>query len=309
MKKFKEILFLTNLKRVGKKTIYKTYWNMLNDAEEFYDLVSEVELTNKFSTDEIKKAMAEADELYDYILTSDINVITVFDEDYPEKLNIMEKNRPLVLYIKGNVEVLKEPNLAVIGTRKPSDLSKIFESDLIKSIVNNSNRVIISGLALGCDKIAHQTTVDENKVTIAILPSGVDVITPASNKKLAKQIINNGGCLVSEYKPNAKANKGSYVERDGIVAAFSDATFVVECGIGSGTMHTVEAARDYGRQLFAYLPNEKPVDSYDGNEFILKSYENAIKVQSVEGFLNDLESLKDNADSKKEKKIIQQTLI
>ena len=217
----------------------------------------------------------------------------------------MEKERPLILFVKGNIDALKQPNIAFIGTRKPNDLSKEFEKNTVKRVIETSNRVIVSGLALGSDKIAHQTTVEENKITIAILPSGVNKITPASNKKLAEQIIQTGGCLVSEYYPNVKANRGSYVERDKIVAAFSDATFVVECGVNSGTMNTVDAARYYQRQIYAYLPDEKPDGSYEGNEFILSEDYDAIKVNDIKEFLEDIKILK----VKKGKKSVQQTLL
>ena len=305
MKKFKEIIFLKNLKGVGKKTIYKDYWEKLNDADDFYDLVSEVELNGKFSVDEIKQSILAAEQLYDYISTSDIEVITVFDDEYPKQLEIMDNDRPLILYIKGNTEILKRPNIAIIGTRKPLKFSVVFETNLVKSILDSSDRVIISGLALGCDKIAHKTTVDENKPTIAILPSGVNVIKPAKHKKLAQEIIDTGGCLISEYEPNKTPYKQEYIDRDKIVAAFSDATFVVECGVKSGTMHTVNFASDYKKQIYAYLPSERPKESYDGNEFILAQNNDAVKVEDTEKFLSNLEDLK----NKKKKVSFQQTLI
>ncbi len=98
------------------------------------------------------------------------------------------------------------------------------------------------GLALGCDKIAHETAVNLGKKTIGVLPSGVNVITPAANKGLAERIIETGGCLISEYEPDAGVTKATYVERDAVIAALSDATVVIECGVRSGTMHTVDAA-------------------------------------------------------------------
>ena len=205
MKKFKEILFLKNLKRVGKATIYKKYWDILNDSKDFGELVLEIRKDSKFSDDDIDNAIQNAQNLYDDVNNNkEIHVITVFDENYPKKLMVMENKRPLILYVKGNVDALIKQNISVIGTRKPSDESQNFEKELVKSIVNNSDRVVVSGLALGCDKIAHQTTVDENKITIAILPSGVNVIKPASNKKLAEKILETGGCLVSEYEPDTK---------------------------------------------------------------------------------------------------------
>ncbi len=304
MIKLKEILFLNSLKGVGKATIYKTYWNMLNDSDDFYDLVSEVELNSKFSTDEIKKAMDDAERLYNDLLNSEIDIITVFDENYPKKLNVMENKRPLILYVRGDVNALKKPNIGIIGTRKPSKLSQGFEQNLVKNIANSTNRVVVSGLALGCDKIAHQTTVDENKITIAVLPGDVINVKPASHKNLAEEIIKTGGCLISEYEPGTRVQKGNYVERDKIVAAFSDAIFVVECGVESGTMHTVNFAKEYKRQIYSYLPDERPEGSYDGNEFILQNNQDALKVENIEEFLDDLETLK----TKKTTKSVQQTL-
>lgn len=108
-----------------------------------------------------------------------------------------EKSR-IVLYIKGNAKALTNPNIAVV----------------------------VSGLALGCDKIAHEATVDKGKATIAVLPSGVNIVTPASHKNLAKSILATGGCLISEYEPNVKANRSYFVERDAIVAALSDVTLI-----------------------------------------------------------------------------------
>lgn len=296
MKKFKELLFLKNLKRVGKAKIYRNYWNILNDCENFDELVSKIKETSKFTTEDIDKAIQNASDLYEYVNNDkEIQVITVFDDNYPEKLSVMENKRPLILYVKGNAKALTKPNIAVIGTRKPSDLSQNFEKKLVENIINNSDRVVVSGLALGCDKIAHQTTVDEDKITIAVLPSGVNVIKPASNKKLAENILKTGGCLVSEYEPDAKVFRGNYVERDAIVAAFCDATFVVECSIKSGTMHTVNAAIDYNRQIYCYSPDEV---SFDGNEYILKNNKYAVKVEDIDEFCKNLDELSLNKKSK-----------
>lgn len=306
MNKFKQLLFLKNIKRVGKTKINDNYLELLNEFNDIDDLISEMQYKFNFKLSILEDAKIKAEELYESIVNdSSINVITVFDDDYPDKLNIMGNKKPLILYVKGNVDCLKKSNISIIGTRNPSKLSEYFEKDLVKNIVNTADRVVVSGLALGCDKIAHQTTVDENKVTIAVLPSGLNNIKPATNKNLAEKIIKTGGCLISEYEPDKPAYKSTYVERDKIVAAFSDATFVVECGIKSGTMHTVIAASEYQRQLYIYLPNERPDDSYDGNEFILNEKNNSIKVDDIGEFLADLETL----NMIKQPKTGQQTLM
>ena len=305
MIKLKEILFLKNLKKVGKATIYNKYWEMLEDCDALFDLADEVEKSGKFPKDEIIKSMDHAERLYGEIADSQIDVITVFDEKYPKKLNVMGNKKPLVLYLRGNIDALEKPNIAIIGTRKPSKSSQVFEKDLVKNIVNSTDRVVVSGLALGCDKIAHQATVDENKITVAVLPGDVFKIKPTKQKKLAEDIINAGGCLISEYEPGVKVQKGNYIDRDMIVAALSDAIFIVECGVESGTMHTVKNAEKYKRQIYSYLPDERPEGSYDGNEFILKNNEDALKVEDIEEFLDNLKSMK----IKKTTKSFQQTLI
>lgn len=297
MIKFRELLFLKSLKRVGKVTIYKKYWNILINSNDFNELVSKMELELNFSKSDMDSAIETSKKLYDDALNnSEIQVITVFDEAYPEKLNVMGNKRPLILYVKGNVDALTMPNISVIGTRKPSIASEDFERDLVKKIVNEYDLVVVSGLALGCDKIAHQATVDENKPTIAVLPGGLDKISPAKNRKLAEKILKTGGCLVSEYELGKKAFKGTYVERDQIVAAFGDATFVVECGIKSGTMHTVEAALKYDRNVLTFIPENIPEGEFEGNQ----SIDSAIRITDIDEFNKDMISYKKSA---------QQTLI
>lgn len=306
MNKFKQLLFLKSIKRVGKVKIHDNYLSILNEYDDLDDLIMIMESKFGFKLNVLEDAKDNSDKLYDLIINDEnIDVITIFDENYPKKLKIMGNKAPLILYAKGNVDVLSKPNIAVIGTRKPSDFSQEFEKDLVKSVLDGTNRVIVSGLALGCDKIAHKVTVDENKPTIAILPSGVNIITPVSNKKLAENIIETGGCLVSEYEPNSKAFKSTYVERDQIVAALSDAVFVVECGVKSGTMHTVNFSNDYQKQIYAYLPTQRPEDSYDGNEFIVNEIENSIPIEDIGEFIEDLKTI----TVKKQTKTVQQTLI
>lgn len=290
MEKFRELLFLKNIKGLGNSKINKNYLELLDEYSDIDDLISEIEFKFKTSLEILEDAKKKAEEVYDEIINnSEISVITIFDDEYPEKLNDMGNNKPVILYVKGNIDALTKPNIAIVGTRKPSDKSQIFEEKLVKNIVNNTDRVVISGLALGCDKIAHQTTIDETGITIAILPGDVNKIKPASHKNLAEDIIKTGGCLISEYQPGTIVQKSNYVNRDKIVAAFSDAIFVVECGVKSGTMHTVDAASKYKRQIYAYLPEERPESSYDGNELIIEE-KNGIKINDIDNFLENLET-------------------
>ena len=319
MKKFKELLFLNNLKGLGKIGINKKYLDSVEESENYTNFISSYTITSNFSKEKIVDACAKTEKLYEEIINDpEITAITVFDELYPEKLKDMDEKKPIFLYVKGNAEALIKPNMAVIGTRKPSENSQIFEKELVKAVLDQSDRAIISGLALGCDKIAHETTVMENKVTIAILPSGFNNIAPASHKRLAEEIIEKGGCLVSEYAPNIKANKGFYVDRDQIVAAFSDINFVIQCGEKSGTMHTVNATinyknsdSDYYRDLYVYLPNElskenymkdNPIGDYSGNVKILNDG-NGTRVSDIGEFCEELSILDSSPVIKKSPKV------
>ena len=318
MKKFKELLFLSNIYRVGKGTINDKYMDIVNNSENFTDLISNKTINSKYSKEKIVDAISKTEPIYEEVMNDPkITVLTVLDDDYPDKLNDMGNKRPLFLYIKGNVKALSKHNMAVIGTRTPSENSQIFEKEMVKAVLDNSDRAIVSGLALGCDKIAHETTVLENKVTIAILPSGLNKIAPSSHKGLAEKIIENGGCLVTEYEPNKTANKGTFIERDQIVAAFSDINFVIQCGEKSGTMHTVNATIDYKnsdsiyhRDLYVYLPNElskenyiadNPIGDYGGNVKILKGG-NGTRVSDIGEFCEELAILDSSSNIKKTSK-------
>lgn len=318
MNKFKELLFLSNIKSVGNVRINDKYIDLIRESENYSDFISNNRINSDFSKEKLVDAIGKTEKIYEEVMNDpEITVITVFDDLYPDKLNDMGNKRPVFLYVKGNPEVLSKPNMAVIGTRKPSENSQIFEKEMVKAVLDKSDRAIVSGLALGCDKIAHETTVLENKVTIAILPSGLNRITPASHKGLAEEIIANGGCLVSEYEPNHKPYKKEFVERDQIVAAFSDINFVIQCGEKSGTMHTVNATinyknsnSDYHRDLYVYLPNElsienytkdNPIGDYNGNIKILKE-DNGTKVSDIEEFCEELAILDSSLKNKKSSK-------
>lgn len=306
MEKFRELLFLKNLKGIGKKKIYTKYWDVLKtvqDIEELKNIVRHKE--TKLSKADIEDGLLKSEKIYNSVINDkDIDIITVFDKDYPLKLNVMENNRPLILYAKGDINALKKENISIIGTRNPSEWSVKVERNLVQAILQVYDRAVVSGLALGCDTIAHETTVKQQRTTIAVLPSGVRMITPAVNKKLAEEIINNKGCLISEYEPDVKAYKSYYVERDAIVAAISDINFVVECDVKSGTMHTVDAAKRYMKRLGCYIPSDMSKGKYAGNDYMIKN-KGALKVSDTD----DLNILFESEDRHScEKKIRYQQL-
>ena len=147
-----------------------------------------------------------------------------------------------VLYARGNTELLQLPSIAFVGTRNSSEHGAKAGYRMVRKAGQLSGRVVISGLALGCDTIAHRAALDEGVPTIAVLPCAVDTVRPASNSWLAEEILQRGGCLVSGYAPGTPTAKWMFVKRDALLADLAGAVIVIETGPGNGTMHTVQEA-------------------------------------------------------------------
>ncbi|RLI86766.1 MAG: DNA processing protein DprA [Archaeoglobales archaeon] len=171
-------------------------------------------------------------------------------KEYPQKLKQI-KNPPKVLYALGNITLLSKPIVAIVGTRKVSDLGAIKTKKIVEHFIKKGY-VIASGLALGVDEIAMRTALNYNAKVIAVLPS-IDNIVPKSNKPLADEIVERDGLLISEYKDAIR--KYMFIQRNRIVSAISDIVVVVETDIKGGTMHTVRFAKEQGKKiLVANIP-------------------------------------------------------
>ena len=157
-----------------------------------------------------------------------------------------------VLYARGNTELLRLPSIAFVGTRNPTEHGAGAGYRMVGKAARISGRVIVSGLAVGCDTIAHRAALDENTPTVAVLPCAIDTVRPASNRKLADNILRCGGCLISEYAPGTPTAKWMFVKRDALIADLSGGVIVIETGSGNGSMHTVKEALKRGRPVGCY---------------------------------------------------------
>ena len=261
---------------MGNATINKDYINVIrikNDSDEFFSFM--LKNPKKYSRLDLELAMENAKRSLGYLEgLKDTKIITVFDDVYPKKLDSLGNKKPVILYLRGNMDLLESDSIAVVGTREPSEHTKTMEEAYVKRLVKYHNVTVVSGLALGCDKIAHEVTLDNNGYTIAVLPGGFNKITPKSNKELAERILSNKGLLMTEYAPDSDVSKYTYVERDAVIAAMSNGTLVMQCGVKSGTMHTVDAAYKMKRRIACYagLIN---VDIFDGNKEMINSKDSA----------------------------------
>ena len=201
---------------------------------------------------------------------SDIGAVSILDAAFPARLRGIE-NPPTVLYVKGDYAALDAARetlvVAMVGTRGPTEYGARAGRALAQTAVE-LGATVVSGLAYGCDTLAHQACVDANGTTVAVLAQGLDTIYPKSNSSLAREILEGGGCLASEHCPGAKVGRWAFAARDRIQSGLSDCVFAVETGINGGTMHTVEFARQQGRQLgcLRHPSHVFPPDSVpDGN--------------------------------------------
>jgi DNA processing protein len=161
---------------------------------------------------------------------------------------------PEKLYFVGALPETRRPSVAIVGSRKPTSYGKEVTYQLAYELASYGI-VIISGLALGVDSIAHKAAIEAGGVTLAVLGNGVDQIYPASHRGLAQDIIKHGGAIISEYEPGTLARDFQFLERNRIVSGLSDAIIVTEAAARSGTLSTAAHALEQGKEVFVVPGN------------------------------------------------------
>ena len=214
-----------------------------------------------------------------------INVITLNDKLYPKLLKEIP-DAPFLLYIRGNLEILEklEPTIAVVGTRLITSYGEAVTRQLTTDLVS-AGFIIVSGMAYGVDAVAHQTTIDMDGQTIAVLGCGVDVIHPRSNTSLYWKFIINYGLVISEFPVGQFAAKGFFPARNRIISGLSLGTVVTEGAADSGALITARFALEQGREVFA-VPGPITSSLSKGPTFLLK--QGAKLVTEVQDILEEL---------------------
>jgi DNA processing protein len=205
---------------------------------------------------------------------------------YPKNLTDLH-SPPKQLFIESTnwANLINSPMLAVVGTRRPSSYGSAVTSKIVQEVASRGV-VIVSGLALGTDSIAHKACLAVQRRTIAVLPAGLNHIYPRNHQQLAKEIINSGGALVSEYQPNDTiAAKSHFIERNRIIAGLSQAILVPEAALKSGSLHTVRFGLDAGREILA-VPGQINNTQAEGTNNLIKS--GALLVTNAQDVLNSL---------------------
>jgi len=170
--------------------------------------------------------------------------------DFSQKLNRINLT-PDSLSYKGTPAdaVFSQPCVAIVGSRKPTPYGREVTKQLVMDLVK-AGVVIISGLAFGIDSIAHTQALDSDGITVAVLPSGLEAIYPASHRGLAEKITEQG-ILISEYPASHRPFKHDFLSRNRIIAALSDVVIIPEAADRSGSLNTARQARDLGIPVYA----------------------------------------------------------
>ena len=236
-------IFLTNIEWLEYKNIFEDHSSLLN-ALEAAETILQINKQNEIHT----------------ALYATIN--------YPHNLMSMD-NPPAIVYYKGaNPNRNFEKAIACIGTRKPTRFGFNAIYYLIPQWVNEGF-AIISGLAAGVDRLAHIACLAEGGKTIAVLAHGLDMIYPASNRKLAEKILLCDGTLLSEYPVGTKPDKFRFVNRNRLIVGLSKVTVAMECERKSGSMHTIEFAQKQNCPIFCPDPGDNPKETQSGLKYIL----------------------------------------
>lgn len=190
-------------------------------------------------------------------------------------------NSPEKLYFIGALPESRAPSVAIVGTRKPTSYGKEVTHQLAYELAKRGV-IIVSGLALGVDALAHRAALKANGTTLAVLGNGLPDIYPASHKLLADEIVQKGGALISEYEPSTPAYPNQFLERNRIVSGLADAVIITEAASRSGTLNTAMHALEQGKEVFV-IPGNITSPMSNGCNALLK--QGATPITSYEDVL------------------------
>ena len=249
-----------------------------------------------------KEILLKTDAEISFIEKHNISTYFYTDKDYPNRLKQYDDS-PIILYFKGHANLNQQKIVSIVGTRKAT--AQGFENckTLIGNLYEKGHKVlIVSGLAYGVDVQAHKSALKNELETIAILGHGLNMIYPAAHKKIAKEIVDQGG-LLSELPSSAKLDPAHFVKRNRIIAGIADATVVVESAKKGGSLITAKIANDYNKDVFAF-PGRVNDKYSEGCNFLIKTNQAAL-IESAD----DIEYIMGWQPSEKEKVVQSQLFV
>ena len=231
------------------------------------------------------KARRAADEEWGKVVQCGATILTSWCPEYPERLKEIY-DPPPVLWVRGDVPLLARPSIGVVGTRHPSPYGTGVAEMLSRDLAAR-RLTIVSGMARGIDTCAHKGALVARTPTIAVWGTGIDVVYPKENKKLADDILSTGGTIVSEMPMGTFPAPQNFPRRNRIISGLSIGVLVVEASENSGTRVTARCAAEQDRDLYAVPGNVTNKNSWTPNTLIKQG---AKLVASWEDVWEDLPS-------------------
>lgn len=278
-----QLLALLNVPRIGKKTALKLSLNFekVPSEEEFVEKLSNKDsgVKPQILKETLLASLTHAKTVFEKSESLGIKSINIFEDNYPTSLrNAVSENgknsiAPLIIFYKGNIELLNGNCLLIIGSRNCSESARkaaVYLSDKFAT----RGFSIVSGLAIGCDAAAHSGAMRHGK-TIAVVGNGLDVVYPKEHKELASNILDTGGLIISEYEIGTPVSKYTLVERDLLQAAISKAVIVVQSSENGGSMHAAITACNSDKKLFTVKFSDESVNNAEdcsGNKLLVSKY-------------------------------------
>ncbi len=283
--KTEELLTLFSIPRVGVVSVR----NIAINYEPYIlktDYLIEKRLIPAINYQQLLEANVKATLIIDSCSDLGISIVSIVDSSYPPLLKKI-KDAPPILYIKGSLESLHSPCAAIVGTRKASEPGLKIAGKVAQELAIN-NFTIVSGLALGIDTAAHRGALRDSGKTIAILAHGLHTIAPSSNKKLAEEILEKGGALVSEHPPGTPARPPEFVRRNRIQSGMSEFSVIVETGEVGGTIYQAQFTREQGKTPYVIIPPDEII--YNGfnstGGIMIATKMGGVKISSVKELLS-----------------------
>lgn len=226
----------------------------VNKFDSYYSLINTIGKNNlELESNYNDKIWGRINQIFEICKSKNYKIVTFWDESYPELLRNIS-SPPLLLYVSGDYNLNYEKLIAIVGTRRNTFYGKMIAERFAKELVENEVD-IVSGLASGIDTITHKEVLKHNGHTIAVVASGFNKISPINAQKLANEIVEHGGALISEYPPDEPAQIGYFPQRNRIISGISKATLVIESSLKGGSLITARFAFDQGREVFAIPGN------------------------------------------------------
>lgn len=243
------------------------------DAKEIYD--ADIHLISKYigsrSSDRARladKDLSRAIEIFNYCQKFDIGIVAYPDERFPVSLKEIA-TPPVLLYYRGTFpDFNKRFALAIVGTRTLSDYGRT-ASFVAAYEMATSGAIIVSGMAMGIDGVAHAGALAADGTTVAVIGSGINICYPEDHKTLAREIVKHG-CVISEFQPGTKPSRVTFPKRNRLISGLCAATLVIEGRERSGSLITARYAREQGRTVYA-LPGTVGVKNSEATNLLIKN--------------------------------------